>query len=132
MVLADTTIQEFPYLAAVGLDPKLLRGILTPGSSEHSWQLEQKPKIGFYANLLDYQRSSFPELSQRQVGRAIFHIDQWMRESVNEKFSKTSTPAWMKISHTGKVKSMGGERKVLIALHTTSHHCIYIHACSHH
>ena len=84
--LADKSMQEFPYLAAAGLNPELLTVILTPGSSEQSWQLRQKPKFGFYANLLAYQKESFPELSQRQVGKAIFCVDPWMRESVNDRF----------------------------------------------
>ena len=81
--LADKSMQEIPYLAAAGLNPELLTVILTPGSSEQCWQLRQKPK---FANLLAYQKESFPELFQRQVGKAIFCVDPWMRESVNDRF----------------------------------------------
>ena len=78
-----STESRYPYLTEVGLDNQLL---LKPGSSDNTWSLQHKPKVGLYFNLLEYQVNTFPELSQREVGRAIFGIDPWMRESVNEKF----------------------------------------------
>ena len=83
IISADKTMEEYLYLRAVGLNCQLLAEIFT--ETGH-WQLQEKPRIGFYTNLLEYQKKHFAKLSQRQIGRVIFLIDPWMRESVNAKF----------------------------------------------
>ena len=50
---------------------------------ECSWVLSTTPCNGFYANLLGYQKSHYPSLTNREVGMLLSKIDPHLAATVD-------------------------------------------------
>ena len=61
-------------------DTTNLPGAVFSGSS--NWSLPRKPTVGFYLELLHYQKENFPEITTRPLGMLFLNMDPWLSATV--------------------------------------------------
>ena len=55
-----------------------------------TWRLTEKPKEGFYTDLLRYKHACHPNISATKFGEILLDIDPWLKGSISSPLSTGS------------------------------------------
>lgn len=75
-------VQKYPFLRRYSMAKTICDQLFK--KEDVTWVLSTIPSNGFYANLLDYQRSHYPSLTNRDVGMLLSKIDPHLAATVKK------------------------------------------------
>ena len=73
--------QRYPYLQMYQMSKALCDQLFK--NEDITWMLTTTPCNGFYVNLLAYQKSNYPSLTNREVGTLMARIDPQLAATMN-------------------------------------------------
>ena len=85
-------MEQYTFLISHGLEIDECDNLFTSGNSSN-WCLQEKPKQGFYTDLLKYKHAYHPNVCAVKFGEILLAIDPWLKNSVSSPLAAYSKAA---------------------------------------